>query len=160
MRIKNREIAATILCLTIIGAAFTAILLPLLTSIPFETVEHGGSCGITARIEFVITNEQDWETLWIGFSNDTTPVPEVPPVNFTTDMIIAVFQGERMTGGYSTTIQRIELTNSSYVVYVNEMHPGSGAVIMVVTHPYHIVKLSGFPQDLPVEFVYNIFVGF
>jgi hypothetical protein len=160
MRIENRDIVAIVLCLTLIGASVAVIVLPLLDSIPFETVELGGACGIHARVEYKITDQEDWVTFWIGFSNDTFPSPDVPPVNFTTDIIIAVFQGTRSTGGYSTTIRRIALTDTKYVVYVDEKHPGPGGLTMAEEHPFHIVKISGYPQDLPVEFVYNIFTGF
>ena len=160
MRIGKREIAAIVLCLALIGASVAVIVLPMLDSIPFETVAHGGGAGIHARIEYKITNEQDWETFWIGFSNNTDPVADVPPVNFTTDTIIAVFQGERMSAGYHTTIRRIVFNETHFVVYVDEEHQGSSAVLFMITHPFHIVKISGYRQDLPVEFVYNIFTGF
>ncbi|MHA2135700.1 MAG: protease complex subunit PrcB family protein [Candidatus Thorarchaeota archaeon] len=160
MRIANREIAAIVLCLTIIGASVVVVVFPNLNSIPFEILDLGGFCGITARVEYKITEEQDWETLWKDMNNISSLVPELPPVNFTTDTLIAVFQGERATGGYLTTITRIVLTGTNYVVYVDEEHPGSGVgVLMVYTQPFHIVKISGYPKHLPVAFVYNVFAA-
>ena len=157
MRVGKREIAAIVLCLTVIGASVAVIVLPLVDSIPFEIVEQGGSCGILARVEYIITDEQEWETLWIDMHNRRSRVPDLPPVNFTTDTIIAVFQGERVTGGFRITINRIVFNETNFVAYVDERHPGPGEIVTFsLTQPYHIVKISGYPQDLPVEFVYNI----
>lgn len=155
MRATNRDIAAIVLCLSLIGASVAVIVLPLLDSIPFETVDQERSSSIFVRAEYVITEEEDWESLWADMHNGSSQVPELPLVNFTTDIIIAVFQGERMSWGYETIIRRIVLTNTKYVVYVDEKQPGSGIVLPAISHPYHIVKISGYPQGLPVEFVYN-----
>jgi len=86
-----------------------------------------------------------------------THPPEVPSVNFTSEMLIAVFQGERGSSGYLTHITRIIMTNTYYLVYVDEIHPGENCgTLTVMTYPYHIVKINGHPLNLPVLFVYNI----
>ena len=157
MRIGKREIAAIVLCLALIGASVAVIVLPLLDSIPFETVDQGRSSSIFVRAEYVITEEEDWESLWIEHHYYDSEVPDLPLVNFTTDTLIAVFLGERMSWGYETIIRRIVLTITSYVVYVDEKHQRSDLISLPAdTQPYHIVNISGYLQDLPVEFVYNI----
>ena len=86
-------------------------------------------------------------------------IPELTAVNFTTDLMFAVFQDQCVTGGYMTTITRIALASNSYVVCVDELNPGPGCIVThALTEPYHIVKISGFSQDLPAQFVYNIAV--
>ncbi len=153
MRIGKREIAAIVLCLALIGASVAVIVLPMLDSIPFETVDQDRSSGIQTRAEYVITEEEDWESLWIDIHNHSSQVPDLPRVNFTTGLIIAVFQGARGWSG-ETTIRRIVFNETHFVVYVDDSDVFSP--LAVLTWPYHIVKISGYSQDLPVEFVYNI----
>jgi hypothetical protein len=153
MRATNRDIAAIVLCLTLIGASVAVIVLPLLDSIPFETVDKGRSSSIENGVEYVITNEHDWKSLWADMYYFYPEVPELPLVNFTTDIIIAVFQGLRGASG-ETTIRRIVFNESHFVVHVDNNQVFSP--LATVTWPYHIVNISGYPQDLPVEFVYTI----
>ncbi|MFX0062221.1 MAG: protease complex subunit PrcB family protein [Candidatus Hermodarchaeota archaeon] len=127
--------------------------------IQFEIVGQGSSCGIFTRANYTITEFEVWEKLWIDIHRVYYPIPELPPIDFATDIVFAVFQGERPTGGYMTNITRIMVTETSYEVYIDEHHPGDHCVTtQVSTQPYHIVKVSNFPQDLPVQFVYNIIV--
>ncbi len=153
MLIEKREIVALVLCLTVIGASVAVIVLPLLDSIPFETIDQDRSSSIFVKAEYVITEEDDWESLWTDMHNHSSQVPDLPLVNFTTDIIIAVFQGLRGANG-ETTITRIAFNDSHFVVHVDDNQVFSP--LAMVTWPYHIVKISGYPQDLPVEFVYRI----
>ncbi|MFX1535785.1 MAG: protease complex subunit PrcB family protein [Promethearchaeota archaeon] len=128
-------------------------------TISFETIEQGAYCGITTRVNYTITESEAWEKLWTDFHRGHTPLPELPSIDFTTELIFAVFQGERSTGGYMTNITRISVTETSFKVYIDEVHPGAHCVTtQAITQPYHIVKISNFPQKLPVQFIYNIVV--
>ncbi|MFX1255789.1 MAG: protease complex subunit PrcB family protein [Promethearchaeota archaeon] len=125
-------------------------------TISFETIEQGAYCGIITRINYTITNSEAWEKLWTDFNKGRTPLPELPSIDFTTDIVIAVFQGGQSTGGYMTNITKITVTETSYKVYVDEHHPGAHcATTQALSQPYHIVKISNFSQELPVQFVYN-----
>jgi hypothetical protein len=57
-------------------------------------------------------------------------------------MIIAVFQGEKPTGGYEIDIIKI-VEADSLTVFANETLPQQGCpVIFAITRPYHIVKIA------------------
>ncbi|MFX1253386.1 MAG: protease complex subunit PrcB family protein [Promethearchaeota archaeon] len=127
--------------------------------IHFDDIEQESNCGIFTKTNHMITEFEAWAKLWTDIHRIYYPLPELYPVDFTTDLIFAVFQGECPTGGYMTNITRIILTETSYEVYIDEFHPGAHCVTtQALTQPYHIVKISNFPQDLPVQFVYNIIV--
>jgi hypothetical protein len=127
------------------------------SDIPFLDIDYGFYCGVDARRNYTICDNQSWQNLWNDIYSTHYPVPELPEVNFSIDLIFVVFQGVRSTGGYVTNITQIDLTEDEYIVYVDELHPGpSCGVTEALTQPYHIVKISGYPLDLPAQFVYNI----
>ncbi|NHI83461.1 MAG: protease complex subunit PrcB family protein [Candidatus Thorarchaeota archaeon] len=129
------------------------------TDMPFEMVDPGNGYGYESRANFTIENGTFWESLWLELYSGYEPIPEVPAVNFTSETLIAVFQGVRSSGGHWTNITRIIMTDTNYVVYVDEMHPGNGCgVTAVLTYPYQIVKINEHPLSLPVQFIYNIIV--
>ncbi|MFX0062662.1 MAG: protease complex subunit PrcB family protein [Candidatus Hermodarchaeota archaeon] len=129
------------------------------STISFETISQGWYCGISTRNNYTITELEAWEKLWMDLHSGHTPLPELPSIDFTTELLFAVFQGERPTGGYMTNITRISVTETSYEVYIDEIHPGAHCVTtQALTQPYHIVKISNYPQNLPVQFIYNIVI--
>ena len=128
-------------------------------TISFETIGQGYNCGISTKSNYTITEFEAWEKLWTDIHKTHYPRPELPSIDFTTDIVFAVFQGEYPTGGYMTNITRISLTETSYKVYIDEFQPGPHCgTTQAFTQPYHIVKISNYPQDLPVQFIYNIVV--
>ncbi len=69
-------------------------------------------------------------------------------------MVIAVFSGEKRTGGYGIEITRVEenFEKGLLEVFFFETHSSPGSiVIQALTQPYHIVKLE--TVDIPVVFI-------
>lgn len=120
----------------------------------FATLGKGSQSGVRERKFVVIKNENDWTALWKSHASPSLPPKEPPLVDFQTEMIVAVFSGEKPTGGYSIEITRIseDTTKHALEVFVRESKPPPGAmVIQALTQPYHIVKLTRI--ELPVSFV-------
>ena len=123
----------------------------------FEDVRQGSDCGVLERIEQKITDLETWEVLWAEMERGYIPVDQTPRIEFSTNVLFAVFQGECPTSGYTTTITRIVLTSTGYVVFVDEVHPGPDCgTLQALTQPHHIVVAPSLYQNLPVQFVYNI----
>ncbi len=160
MKASPKALAGIVICI-VLSASFLILvdstlgLLPR-TEVSFETIDPGGGYGYEDRDNFAIRDAVTWENLWQDLYSGHFPVPEVPSVDFISEILIAVFQGERGSGGYLTNITRITMTIAYYVVYIDEIHPGEGCgVAAVMTYPYHIVKISDLPLNLPIRFVYN-----
>ncbi len=153
MRIGKREIATIVLCLTIIGASVSVTVLPMLDSIQFETVDQGIHCGITARVQYVITDSETWAQLWTDIHSIRSHLPNLPLINFTSDTLIAVFMGEKYIGGYSTEIMRITSSWNAYTVYVTDYHPNPESLeLNWFVQPYHIVRIPS-QGNLSLHFV-------
>ena len=130
----------------------------ILPTLPFDGVDQGGYSGIGIRVNYIIDDLETWETLWTDIHNISTNTPELPFVNFTTEVIIAVFLGEFATGGYVAQITRIENSTSGLTVHIKEEHPGPSCIVtMAITRPYHIIKAE-LSSSQPIEFEYNVIV--
>ena len=58
-------------------------------------------------------------------------------------MVVALFLGQKSTGGYSVEITRAELDGSNLRFYYRERNPPPGAMLtQALTQPYHLVRLS------------------
>lgn len=107
--------------------------------LPIVTEWKGNHCGISDPKHIVITNPKDWAELWKQVHRGKIPVPEVPTVGFSKNMVIAVFMGQKPTSGYSIQIAEVAQTDGEVVVKVMETVPPKGAIVLqVLTQPFHI----------------------
>ncbi len=161
MKTASKTLAGIVICIVLATSLllFSGPILGFLsfTEVPFEVVDQSGGYSYETRDNFAITNSTYWESLWQFLYSGHSHPPDVPVVNFSSEMLIAVFQGVRGSSGYMTNITRIIMNNAYYLVYVDEIHPGENCgTLTVMTYPYHIVKISDHPLNLPVQFIYNI----
>lgn len=71
--------------------------------------------------------------------------------DFNSDMLVALFMGEKPTAGYSIEIISIEKTADKVIVKYRENTPAEGAIeAQVITYPYCIKAIEN--TTLPVEF--------
>lgn len=107
----------------------------------WETIEKKSYSSHPEREQYAIRNEEEWETLWNRVYKGRSPIPERPDVDFAKEMVIAVFMGEKPTGGYSIEIERIVEREETWEVHVQETAPGpNDGVIEALTQPYHMVR--------------------
>ncbi|QAA76921.1 MAG: hypothetical protein BIP78_1155 [Candidatus Bipolaricaulis sibiricus] len=117
----------------------------------FETVDQGTSSGIRDPRQVVVRDAETWAALWYQHTTGADPRPPVPGVDFTEEIVAAVFLGEKPTGGYAVEITRILLRSDRMVVRAGLSQPGADDVVsQALTHPFHIVRVTR--TELPVEF--------
>lgn len=121
------------------------------TSVGFVTIARGTQSGIVRPSRSVITTPDEWAALWAQHTAHAEPPPPRPPVDFVCEMVVAVFAGERPTGGHAVEITRIVPEGSAATVYYRETTPPPGSFVTeALTHPFHIVRLRRL--DLPIVF--------
>ncbi len=119
----------------------------------FETIEKKDFSRNQEQKNYVIKNRQEWSGLWfkMGYTRFA------PIVDFTKDMVIAVFQGEKSSGGYDVEINKIIENENTIEVSVIETSPARGCnVTMAFTSPYHIVKIQKSNRDVVFDVVFKI----
>lgn len=121
--------------------------------VEMETLDQGGYSGIETKEQIVIESQESWRTFWADHMAVRTPAPGLPEVDFSAEMVIAVFSGWKATGGYSIEITEIRLVDNDVNVYFKETSPEAGQpVTEALTQPFHIVK-TGKIDKLGVVFL-------
>jgi len=136
-------------------------------SLIFETLKHGTHSLITTKQEAVIDNDEAWLEFWEkhqtgyfpsltgGFAPSSVSLPQV---DFTKELVIAVYMGEQRTGGYDITIEGITLNKmeAEVEVTVTVTRPNPQDIVtQVLTQPFHMVKVQKPNTPVRFRFVYE-----
>jgi hypothetical protein len=88
----------------------------------------------SAQVLLIQSEEQ-----WSDFVIDSPPA-----VDFSRYSVVAIFAGERPTGGWSIRIKSVEQTERTCVVSYEVKGPPRGAIVtQAITHPYAVVQVNG-----------------
>jgi hypothetical protein len=111
----------------------------------------GQTSGIQEARFTAVTNTEDWKKLWKTHTNNITPPPDIPTIDFEKKDVIAYFMGTQNTGGYSVQITSVEETTwdgkPARIVHTKITTPPAGSInTMALTQPYAmkvVAKLKG-----------------
>jgi protease stability complex PrcB-like protein len=122
------------------GAAEATMNKPL-TPVSFLNVVKGYRSGVREALQVVVRSQAEWSALWHKHSNELYSTP--PTVLFDQEIVVAVFLGEKTTGGYDVTIVRAEQNADELVIHYQEKSPAPGSmVVQVFQQPFHIVRIN------------------
>ncbi len=119
----------------------------------FETIDKGTQSGYQKRASIIIKDKDRWEEIWNLHSSNLDQIPHIPEIDFSKDMVIAIFRGEFPSSGFSTEVSSINEKDGRLEVVVTETDDIKGMVLDVITYPFHIIKIQ--KTDLPIEFEYR-----
>jgi len=130
--------------------AVTLMLAALLAQAPggFMTLDGGGSARTIAKgdqsniddaRQVLVRTEAEWTKLW----QQHAPSQPRPAVDFTKEMVVAVFMGSRPNAGFSTAIVSATAAPSgALIVRYTETLPAAGSVsAQILTFPYHLAAI-------------------
>ncbi len=101
----------------------------------------------------VIRDERTWKRVWARAVGSRVHRPEAPEIDFDKHMALAVFMGQRSTGGYSVRIESVREFEKHIEVHYTSTSPSPGDMVtMAITSPYHIVIVPWAEQE-DVRFV-------
>jgi hypothetical protein len=110
-------------------------------------VARGGISDIQQPKQVVLRTAAELQQLWREHGAGQAP----PSVDFTSRMVVGVFLGSRMTGGFDVRITGAEVADGTLVVRYTETTPAPGAMLaQVITAPFHLVSVE--KCDGPVRF--------
>jgi hypothetical protein len=105
-------------------------------------VEIGTSSGIRELSWTVVRTSREWLVVWARHVRTVGAVVP-PPVDFSREMVVGIFAGERETGGFQVEITVVERTASGLRVLYRVREPEPGAVLtQALTQPYHLIRLA------------------
>jgi len=95
--------------------------------VPFSPLAKGLASGVAQPTQIVVRTQNDWAALWSRHMRTQIASPP-PPVDFSRDMVVALFMGERPIGGYAIEVTRIERTDSGLSVHYRSTRPDPAAM--------------------------------
>jgi len=112
--------------------------------LPYETLEKYSLSAVEEDTNHIITTRSEWKKVWKLIHNDEASRPPLPYVDFSVNMVIAVFRGQ--TGPLEVNIRLVFLTGSEHdkltVVVTDTVRNRACPDLPVVTRPYHIVTVK------------------
>lgn len=123
--------------------------------IPMQTIDKGVSSGITRCYQTVIRNQREWQSLWRAHNRYQLSVRSAPEVDFSRNMLIAIFAGTKNTGGYVLTIGDVQFSRNQLLVHATLTSPPVDRMsTQALSQPYEIVQVPRFngrvvfPEDI------------
>lgn len=107
--------------------------------------------AFTSPTTFAVRDQPSWEALWNQVTQSMSPLPPLPQIDFTKNIVVFAAAGTKTTSGYSIAITSAAETSAGVTVDVTVTSPGSTcAVAQVVTSP---VAIAAIPRrDLAIGF--------
>lgn len=103
-----------------------------------QTINSDTMSGVDRAEQVVVRTDSEWQALWQRHAPGRTR----PTVDFSKEMVVAVFLGSRPSGGYQVQITGVRSEGDTLVVQWREARPGPGQVAaQVLTAPAHIVTV-------------------
>jgi len=103
-----------------------------------RTIEKGDQSNIDGARQVLVRSDAELRQLWQQHAPDRA----LPTVDFTREMVVAVFMGSRPNAGFSTAVVSTTAAAGVLMVRYSETKPSSDAVTaQVLTFPYHIVAI-------------------
>lgn len=121
-------------------------------TVAFDTISKGIYSQQAEKEYFVVKDTESFNQLLAKISNGDSEITN-KDVDFSKEMVVGAFLGEKPTGGYTVEISDA-LKQDKYIEFlikINEPDPGE-IVTEVITSPYHIIKL----KKSDMEFMFNI----
>lgn len=121
--------------------------------ISLDVKDIGSSIKITDKSNFVIRTKSEFDTLVSKINtNSILTESQINSVDFSKQMVIAVFQGEKGSGGYLIEIKNITELDDEIKVEISETAPGPNCInTSNITSPLHILTYKS--SNKKVNFV-------
>jgi hypothetical protein len=118
-------------------------------TIPMRTIDSGMTSNVDAGRQASARSVEEWSKLWTLHAGERTR----PAVDFSKEIVVAVFMGTRPTAGFSVQIVRVRQDGPALVVSYTETRPAPDSVAaQILTSPFHIVAVPrGSTTDVKFE---------
>jgi len=104
-----------------------------------NTLEQGSRSSYKDKGALIVSDFKTFREVWKKAHGSETGIPTI---DFSSEMVLAVFQGKKNTGGHSIRISDITNDEGQLNVSVVETVPGSSCVVtQSETQPYHLISI-------------------
>lgn len=104
-------------------------------AVAFEILKQDAYGGRDKESSVIIKSQDELDKLYkeLGWS-------AVPKIDFMQNSVVALFMGEKNTGGYSIGVRKVAVVDNTVVVKVLKTSP-EGMATMAITAPYCVVAV-------------------
>lgn len=121
---------------------------PEAVNLVFRTVAQDAFSAIHTRRNVVIRDAASWAALWAEHNAERTPVPPLPSVDFSQQMLVGIFAGD-LRGCHEFEIRRINVVRGRIVVeYEDRDITPTTICIAAITNPMHVVAIPKLDADV------------
>jgi hypothetical protein len=129
----------------LLAVAAGAVVVSAQGTVPMRTVEKGATSNVDSARQTVARTQAEWTALWKAHEYDRP----APAIDFTKEMVVAVFMGSRPTAGFAIEIVSVAERSGGLVVTYKETKPAEGAITaQMLTAPYHIAAVPKHAGDV------------
>ena len=118
-------------------------------TVPMRSIDKGLNSNIDAARQATVRTADEWSKLWTQHAGERTK----PAVDFSKDVVVAVFMGTRPSAAFTVEIVGTRTEGATLIVSYKETRPAPGGVAaQILTSPYHIVAVpKGSATDVKFE---------
>jgi hypothetical protein len=99
----------------------------------------GVNSGVRDPRTVIVESADMWQALWTEHTAGMQPMPPLPDVDFSRNLVIGVFAGQKATAGYGIEIIETRASPTSLTVLYRETIPDTTAIpAQTPTQPYHL----------------------
>lgn len=123
------------------------------TIMKFEILDQGSHSNFKEKRNIIIYDRKALNEVYDTLNKTIMPVKEVPQIDFSKNVVVISTIGEKVSGGYSIEIDSIQSTHKNQTVYLKEVRPQPGdMVITVLTSPYVIYSFKKEEKKILFEY--------
>jgi hypothetical protein len=125
--------------MTAMTATTALLIMTLQATVPIRSIDKGLESQMDNARQATARSAAEWATLWNRHAGERAR----PPVDFSKEMVVAVFLGSRPTAGFSMEIVSAREEGFTLIVQYRETRPpqAGSVVAQILTSPYHIVAV-------------------
>ena len=118
-------------------------------ALPMRPIDQGTMSNMDDARQVSARSVEEWSKLWMLHGGDRTR----PNVDFSREIVVAVFMGTRPTAGFGIEIFRVRQEGVALVISYRETRPSPDSVTaQILTSPFHIVAVPrGTTTDVKFE---------
>lgn len=115
--------------------------------ITFEVLLEGTHGGYKDAEFMVIDNSKDLKQIYTHLNKIRKPGFPIPKINFEKELVLALFMGEKSSGGYTILISEIEEVKDKVHVFIKKTKP-EGMAATVITRPFYFCKIPKTDKEI------------
>lgn len=123
------------------------------TSLPLHRLQERApfayASGYDTAETVVIRTGAAWRAAWTRIHGGMMPLPVMPAIDFSRNVVVLVAVGTQSSGGHGVAITRADLDAGTVTVHAVHTLPGPGCgVTMALTQPVDVVRLATTAQTI------------